>query len=171
MKNPFVETARFFSIRRYRSKAHTGFISLQKVNCAVVLIDADEQDAQNCADFVNAFFARCNIKVNVFAFTAAKPPVSIKGATMLARKDLKWFGRPKISSKHPSVDVGEDLLVNLVGSGLWGADWVASSSSAKMKVGRVQPRKDIYDLLILNSEGFTQSEVFKQVGGILIKVK
>lgn len=171
MKNPFVEAARFVSIRRFRSKTHTGFISLQKMKGVAVLIDADEQDAQNCADFVNAFFEKCNIKVSVFAFTASRLPVAVKGATTLTKKDLKWFGRPKISSKHPSVNVHEDLLINLVGSGLWAADWTAFASGAKMKVGRIQPGKDIYDLLILNSEGFSQSEVFKQVGGILIKVK
>lgn len=171
MKNPFVEAARFVSVCRFKSKAQTGFISLQKVKRAVVLVEADAPDAQNCTDFVNAFFGKCNIKVDVFAFTVSKVPADLKGAVVLGRKDLKWFGRPKISPKHPAVNVQEDLLVNLVGSGIWAADWTAIASGAKMKVGRIQPRKNLYDLQILNSEGFSQSEVFKQVGGILINVR
>ena len=40
-----------------------------------------------------------------------------------------------------------------------------------MKVGRRNPGRSVYDLLILNSENYTQSEVFKEMSSIMLRIK
>lgn len=90
---------------------------------------------------------------------------------MITSRDISIFGLPRKGRRHPQVNPATDLFINLTAGTVFAADYCAICSSAKMKVGRLNPRKGVYDLLILNSESFTQSEVFKQMSSIMLRIK
>ena len=77
-----------------------------------VIVDADQSDSQNCADFVRAFFSKCGIALSLYALSLAKEPVQIKGATLLSSKDISVFGLPRKGCKHPQVklDTAKNIL-------------------------------------------------------------
>ena len=171
MKNPLVSLVRALAVRRNSSKVKTAFVPLGKLHSASVIIDADQSDSQNCADFVTAFFSKCGISLSLYALSLAKEPVQIKGATLLSSKDISVFGLPRKGRRHPQVKLDTDLFINLTAGASFAADYSAICSSAKMKVGRRNPGRSVYDLLILNSENYTQSEVFKQMSSIMLRIK
>ena len=90
---------------------------------------------------------------------------------MLSSKDISIFGLPRRGRRHPQVKLDTDLFINLTSGDTFAADYSAICSSAKMKVGRRNPGRSVYDLLILNSENYTQSEVFKQMSSIMLRIK
>lgn len=171
MKNPVVSVVRAIAVRRNSSKVKTAFVPLGKLHSVCAIVDADQPDSQNCADFVAAFFSKCGISLSLYAISLAKEPVSINGATMITSRDISVFGLPRKGRRHPQVNPATDLFINLTAGTVFAADYCAICSSAKMKVGRLNPRKGVYDLLILNSESFTQSEVFKQMSSIMLRIK
>ena len=171
MKNPLVSAVRALAVRRNASKSKTAFVPLAKLHSVCVIVDADHPDSQNCADFVTAFFSKCGIALSLYAITLAKEPVSIKGATMITSRDISIFGLPRKGRKHPQVNLSTDLFINLTAGTVFAADYCAIWSAARIKVGRVNPRRGTYDLLILNSEIYTQSEVFKEMSSIMLRIR
>ena len=75
MKNLPVSLVRAVAVRRNSSKVKTAFVPLGKLHSASVIIDADQSDSQNCADFVTAFFSKCGISLSLYALSLAKEPV------------------------------------------------------------------------------------------------
>ena len=168
--NIFVRAARFVSLHLHASKVPTGFVPLSKVHVASVFVDADEPGVQGLVDSVNRYFSSKGIRACVFAVSPSKTPAPINGASVLGRRDVGWFGKPRRGRKHPRVSVGEDLFVNLLGRYDFTAEYCATSSKAVFKIARSHSSKGVYDLLV-TSDGFDQNSVFTQMTGLLDTVK
>lgn len=168
--NFFVRAARFLSVRLHASKVPTGFVPLSKVKVASVFVDADEPGVHELVDSVGKYFSSKGIRACIFAVSSSRHPEQIKGASVLGRRDVNWFGKPRRGRKHPQVAVGEDLFVNLIGRYVFTAEYCAAVSKATFKVARSYSSKGVYNLLV-TSEGFDQNSVFTQMTGLLDTVK
>lgn len=170
MKNPFISLARFFSLARHRSKIPHDICPLSKCKKACVLIDGKDKSAQSCVDEVNAFFSERKLACKVFVIDERKEaPVSeMKGARMILRKNIKWYGRAKRSNKYPYPDGAEDILVNLLPEDNFTAYYASVCSQARFKVGIYQSgKKPLFDLLITNTQNFSQKQIFTQISQVL----
>lgn len=189
MKNPFIIIARTFSECRRRSKVPHKITALSKCTKAVVFLDATEDGAQSCINDINKFFLAKKIDCHIFALDTGKiggsttqnsaqgGVISLNGCTVLNRKNIKWYGRVKRSKKHPVIALGEDIFINLFQKDNYTAYHSALCSKAKFKVGLYKKsvgagkhRADLFDLLILNSEGYSQKEIFSQIAAVLSSV-
>ena len=169
--NIFVRAARFVSLHLHASKVPTGFVPLSKVHVASVFVDADEPGVQGLVDSVNRYFSSKGIRACVFAVSSSKNPAEIKGAAVLGRRNVNWFGKPRRAGKRtPKVDVGEELFVNLLGRDVFTAEYCATNSKAVFKIARSHSSKGVYNLLV-TSDGFDQNSVFTQMSGLLDTVK
>lgn len=170
MRNPFVTLARALSLARHRSKKAHGICPLSKCSKACVLIDGTDSASQACADAVNAFFGKRKLACQVFVINPSKeaPKEQVKGAQMILRKNIKWYGRAKRSKKYPYPDGTEDLLINLLPQDNFTAYYASVCSGAKFKVGIYQcGRKPLFDLLISNTDNFSQAQIFAQIEAVL----
>jgi hypothetical protein len=166
-----VSAARYLSIRLHASKTPTGFVPLSKVHTAVVFVDADEPGVQALIDSVVKYFSSKGIKAGVFAVSAAKVPEQLKGAVVLGRRNVGWYGKPRRHGRRAvKTDLGEELFVNLFGRYNFTAEFCASASNASFKVARSHSSKGVYNMLV-TSEGFDQNSVFTQMAGLLDTVK
>ncbi len=172
MANFLVKIRRSLSIAIHRSKVKHQMCPISKCAKVTVFIDAREGSAQQCADEINAFFSKYKANLKIFAVNAEKKSVlpAISGATMLLRKDLRWFGRPKRTRRHPAVDGQEDLFVNLCPQDNFTAYYCAVCSKAHFKVGRQSHRKGLYDIEVSNTDNYSQKQIFTQVSTILASI-
>lgn len=168
--NPLVSIARFLALRIHRSKVPTGFTPLSKVRVATVLLDAEWKGAQSLVDSVAKYFSGKGIRAEIFALSPAKKPVALKGAYMLGRRNVNWFGRPRRNKKTPRVDLGEQLFISLLPSDNFTAQFCASSSKALFKIGCASSSKGIYDIFV-DSDIHDPSAIFVQMTGLLDTVK
>ena len=170
MRNPFVILARALSLARHRSKIEHAICPLSKCSKVTVLIDGTDSSAQACADEANAFFVKRKLACQIFVINPSKeaPKEQVKGAQMILRKNIKWYGRAKRSKKHPYPDGKEDLLINLLPEDNYTAHYASLCSMAKFKVGIYQSgRKPLFDLLISNTDNFSQVQIFAQIEAVL----
>ena len=172
MSNVFVNIRRSLSILCHRSKTSHCMCPISKCPRVTVFMDATEGSAQKCADAVNAFFAGYKVNLKIFALNAQKKSTlpAISGATMLLRRDLRWFGRPKRTRRHPSVDGKEDLFINLCPQSNFTAHYCALCSKAHFKVGRYSTKNGLYDIEVSNTDNYLQSQIFAQISSIIASI-
>ncbi len=172
MADFLVKIRRSLSIALHRSKVKHQMCPISKCAKVTVFIDAAEGSAQQCADDIHAFFSKYKVGLKIFAVNAEKKSVlpATEGATMLLRKDLKWFGRPKRTRRHPAVDGQEDLFINLCPQDNFTAYYCAICSKAHFKVGRQSHRKGLYDIEVSNTEDYSQKQIFAQISKILASI-
>ncbi len=167
--NIFVNIARTLSIAFDRSKEPHCVCPISKCPKITVFMDARESSARDCAAAVTEFFSKYKVSLKLFALDAEKgsAPKPIEGAQMLLYKDLKWFGRPKRSKKHPVVDGNEDLFINLCAQDNFTAHYCAVCSKAHFKIGICSGHSQLYDILVSNTENYTQKQIFLQISSII----
>ncbi len=170
--NIFVNIARTLSIAFNRSKEPHCVCPISKCPKVTVFMDARESSAQDCAAAVNEFFSKYKVSLKLFAVDDEKGSANkpIDGAQMLLFKDIKWFGRPKHSKKHPVVDGNEDLFINLCGKDNFTAHYCAVCSKAHFKIGIYPERTQMYDVLVSNTENYSQKQIFLQISSIISSV-
>lgn len=170
--NPFVELARKISLARHRSKVPHAICPLSKCKEAVVLVDGTKPQVQECVDAANAFFSARHINCRIFVINTLKEFVGgpVAGAQLLTRKNVKWYGRSKRSKNHPCVNAGEDLLINLAGPENFTAYYASVCSKAKFKVGVYETKAQLFDVLVSNTESYSQKQVFLQISNIISSV-
>lgn len=168
--NPLVSIARFLALGIHKSKVPTGFTPLSKVRVATVMLDAEGKDAQSLVDSVNKYFSGKGIRAEIFALSREKKPAALKGAYMLGRRNVNWFGKPRKNKRTPRVDLGEQLFINLLPSDNFTSQFCAAASQAVFKIGCASSSKGIYDIFV-DSEGHAPSDIFAQMAGLLDTVK
>lgn len=169
--NPLVLLARALSLHKHRSKTPTGFTPLSKLKKAVLLLDADDPSAGECVQTAQKFFSAHQVELLSYAISQEKTHAPIVGATLLLKRDINWFGRPrKRSKRHPGFDYAQDLFINLCSEPLYTAEHCARCCGAHFKISRIQTKDSLYDLQI-ESEGYTAVEVLRQILHILDGVR
>ncbi len=172
MADFFVRIRRSLSIALHRSKVKHQMCPISKCAKVTVFIDATEGSAQQCADALSAFFSKYKVGLKIFAVNSERKSIlpAISGAVMLLRKDLRWFGRPKRTRRHPQVDGQEDLFINLCPQDNYTAYYCAVCSKAHFKVGRQPAGKGLYDIEVSNTDGYSQKQIFTQISTILASI-
>ena len=160
--NPFVELARKISLARHRSKVPHAICPLSKCKEAVVLVDGTKPQVQECVDAANAFFSARHINCRIFVINTLK---EFAGSPVAGA-----YGRSKRSKKHPCVNAGEDLLINLAGPENFTAYYASVCSKAKFKVGVYDTKAQLFDVLVSNTESYSQKQVFLQISNIISSV-
>ncbi len=171
MKNPFILLCQALSICRSRSKVPTAIRPLSSLKKAAVIFDADAPDAQKCATAVKEYFASRYLSCDIYALSAAKPAPQLKDCIVIGRRNCNIYHRPKRSKKHPAVDYNTGLLVDLTLDSLFTQRYIMRCSKAGFKIGRSADNSPYFDIVISNSETYSQSEVFSQMASLLNTIK
>lgn len=165
MNNPFIPIFRAFSLLKHRSKVKTSMCPFASCKSVTVFADGLQAGVQDCVDVVDAYFAGKKKTCKVFVVNPAEQPLTLDKCVVLNRKDIKWFGRPKRSRKHPVVDGAEDLFINLAPKECYTAYYAMRCSKAKYKIGIYPEAKP--DTLITNTAGYSQKDIFVQISSVL----
>ena len=174
MKNPLILLIRIISENFRHSRVPHRITPFSKCEKVAVFVDGRASGVQECVDSINGFFSKCKKTHTIYVINDLKDKsiVPIKGATMLLRKDIRCSGIPKHSKRHPRVEGNEDLCINLLGEDNYTAYYCMLCSKAKFKVGIYQKgkRNALVDLLVTHTEGFSQQDIFLQIGSIISSV-
>lgn len=165
MKNPFIPIARSLSLLRHRSKVKTSMCPLNSCKTVTVFVDASQAGVQDCVNVIESYFTGKKMAHKIFVVNHAEPALTLNACTVLNRKDIKWFGRPKRSKKHPVVNGEEDLFINLASKECYTAYYAMRCSKAKYKIGIYPEAKP--DTLITNTTGYSQKDIFVQISSVL----
>lgn len=167
--NFFVKIARNIALARHRSKSAHNICPLSLCKSSLVLLDGTKPELQSCVDSIEKFFGERRIQCRVFSINLQKDvsPAPIDGAKTLTLKNVNWFGRVKRSKKSPKVSDDEDLLINLLPKDNFTAYCISVCSPAKFKIGIYDTNDHLNDLLISNTEGFSQKQIFDQISNII----
>lgn len=165
MRNPFIPIFRAFSLLRHRSKVKTSMCPLASCKTVTVFVDGLQAGVQDCVNVIDTYFAGKKIACKVFVVNPGENTLALDACTVLNRKDIKWFGRPKRSKKHPVVDGSEDLFINLASKDCYTAYYAMRCSKAKYKIGIYPEAKP--DTLITNTTGYSQKDIFVQISTVL----
>lgn len=160
MKNPLKLLLRRISLRRRRSDVPHGITPLTRLQCATVLIDAEEQDAEATAGAAKQFFGYHGIKVKLLS---------------PGKGDCNVIGGLRKSCRGESFPAGEaELFVSLLDrEDNFLSDNEAVHSRAVFKVGRREIPGRVYDMVILPPDGekASQSAVFAAFKEYISKIR
>lgn len=152
MTLPFTALVRAIAIRKHRSQVKTGLVSLSAVRKVMILLDPQAQDAETARKEAVAFFSGKGIKVD---------------AIIASSKDLNWYGRLKIKERD------EDIFISLYAGNKFEARYEAVCSKAKMKIGRLPLKNDVFDIIVTDTgkSAAGQLEVFETIKKILTHIE
>lgn len=160
MTNPLKYAVRLLALRRFRSDAVQGILPLSSVRSAAVFIDAGLPAAEEAELAVKEFFGSRNIGLLVL-----RP---VKGQLNYAGFMRKRFRLPDGQSRS------EDLFVCLSDDPQnFAAEFESLCSPAGFKIGRMQIRGGIFDLVMSHPSGrkLDQRAAFDAIADFLLKIK
>lgn len=147
--------ARYFTLRKNRSKTGTAILPLSCIKKAFVLIDRTESEHELAEEMVKEYFKGKGIEASVLA-----PD----------KRDLDLLGRIKRKLRN---ERQEDLFISLYPANRFEAEYEAECSGARFKVGRYPLKEAVFDLIVRNRENEfpKQWEVFESMKDFLEKIK
>lgn len=155
--------------KRYASTVPTGIRPLRDIHSAMVLVDVNEDSAENCIREVRDFFRKNGIKGEIVFLDLKKTDSKAGQGEILpdtiSAADLNWYDRPSeekiliISSSEP------DMYISLVPGNGFTTGFLTAVSRASFKIGRTQSAGNIFDLVISEPEGkeYSQADIFAEV--------
>lgn len=174
-------------LRKDRSNISTGFIPMQEIHSAAVVIDASGPGYDECLGKVRKFFGRHGVSLSVLFIDFRKFSSKVKMVTerecTVTRKDLNWFGRPCL--KKAAIVTGKpvDLFICLADNDSYCIEYLSKSAKSRFKIGRKSFAGDPFDLIVgapvLPVEGTdscaaptgVEGEIFDTISDILGKIK
>lgn len=161
------------ALKKFKSKRVTGLTPLSRVRSAVVLIDAEASDSDDCKGAVAAYFRKKNISVSFLFTDFRKVESSDKLITSVAgtvlKKDLNWYERPSGEKISFINSIGADIFISLSGKNDFPSVFISNCIPAAFKVGRND--LPVYDLVMEGCEEKSQREVFGLICNILEKIQ
>ena len=166
------------ALRRQRSSIPTTILPLGKVSSAIAFIDVEDPSFNECKNSLMNFFRENKIKGEIFFFDLrriGKGERLITSVTnTILKRDLNWYGRPS-SEKLAWLDSFQevDMLISLLPDSSFLSIFTAGYCKARCKVGRVQLRGGIFDIVVADPSGRTLSEAesFEAMKTILKKIQ
>lgn len=153
MTDPISLLARYISLRKHVSTVPTGILPLSKINRATVFVDSADYDSDPTRVAVQHFFSSRGIAVNIIC---------------PQKWDVNWHGW----LKNPD-NTDPDLFISLADYDNFASEYAARCSTAKFKVGRVQLRGNVFDMVLVIPEGQLplQHTIFEAITELLLKVE
>lgn len=156
-------------IRRWGSTVKTGLMPLSHLHSAVVFMNADDKNSDECKEKVLAYFKSKEIKADLFFFDLSKKSKDERQITSLnttiLRKDLNWCGRPSRDKLSQMMQINAELFISLLDNDDFPIEYMAKCSTSKFKIGRRQLCGRTFDLVIEDSPAgsYSQSEAFGEI--------
>lgn len=166
-------------LRKYTSDIPTGFIPMEKIRNANVIIDVEEAGFDLLKEDILAWGRNSGIKVNIYFFDFRKlGKDEILLTTIdktLLRKGLDWVGTPNVSKLTALLEEKSDLFISMIDNGDFPIEFLSKCTRAGFKVGRHAFRGHAYDMVVSgNSNADLRSdarEIFAEITEFLLKVK
>lgn len=162
MLEPVKDMLRRHSLKKNASMEPTGFVPLDRIRSAVAFIDVEDTSFNECKNILMQFFREHNIKGDIFFFDFRKltegERLITSITTTILKKDLNWFGKPSREKVALMLNGEPDLFISLLSTVDYPIEFMAKSSRAHFKVGRVQLPDDTFDLVIKDPEGRSLNE-------------
>ncbi len=139
-------------IHKFASDVPTGFIPLERISTANVIIDVEEPGFDKLKDDIMAWGRQKGIKVNIYFFDFRKLGkeelllTSIQ--TTILKKELDWLGTPDLSKVGALMYEPSDLFISMVDNGDFPIEFLSRCSKARFKIGRCNFEGHAYDMVI-----------------------
>lgn len=172
----------FFRGRRLSKTASdipTGFLPLEKISSANVVIDVEEPGFDTLKEDILAWGRQNGIKVNIYFLDLRKLGkeelllTSIQ--TTILRKELDWLGIPDMSKMAGLTGETSDLFISMVEKKCFTVDFLCKCAKARFKIGRTESAGHAYDLIISGAQTedlrSDSRRIFKTMTEFLTKIK
>lgn len=167
--------ARSISLHKHASRTQTGIIPFRSVRTAVLFLDSSSPDFLLTIKDATSFFNANGIEAHMYAVCSDDllfSGNSITGVTLLHKRNINWFGRIKKNKRTPEIFTGEDIFISLCNPDSFAVSHAAAASTAKVKVGRMNPGREIYNIVITDAETPSpQGEVFSTAASIISRMR
>lgn len=155
----------------------TELTPVSNLHSVTVLLDINDAREEGCLDRIRKYFKTSGMSCEIWFLDLNKKhkegEASPNPERTITKKDLNWFGRPskdkisKISGDNP------ELFISLVNNNAFTITFITKSLPAKFKIGRMQLKNRIFDLVIEDSPSgeFTASQAFDEIVKYLTIIK
>lgn len=165
------------SLRRHASDVPTEILPLGRIRSTVAVIDVQDSSFDACKQSILCFFKEYDLKGSIFFLDFRKISneerliTSIQ--TTITRKDVNWYGRPSRDKLNVLEEAAPDLFISLLGEPDFTLEFLARTSRAKFKIGRLQTADKTFDMVISDPSGKTLSEAesFLAMRGFLERIQ
>lgn len=142
-------------LKKDRSCIPTGLIPLRDIHSAAAVIDAAEAGWDSCVEKVKAFCKASGISLTVLFIDMRKPGKKAGNLPdrqlTITRRDINWFGRPRLKKAALVTGKPVDLFLCLVDDDSYCIEYLSKSAKAMFKVGRRPFDGDPFDLIVAES--------------------
>lgn len=148
-------------LRKHASKLPTGLLPLRNVRSALVIADGTEPGCREYADRMTAFLKSNSVAVSVIFIDLRKirkdTVVYVNGEGTITRRQVNWFGMPKLKKTGHLFSSEADLLINLRSIDDYTGDFISKAAKAKFKIGTCDYPGNPFDLIVsgagVNADG------------------
>jgi len=161
------------ALKKCTRKDDTGLLPLSEIHTAVIILNVEDQEFNQCKDDILAFFRTYNVRPDIFFFDFRKLEknelllTSIQ--TTVLRKDLNWYGMPNEDKMNLLTSKQYDLFISLVDEADFTNTYSALNVSARFKIGRREFGDKVFDMII-TGEG-TVRDIFAGMKEYLLKIR
>lgn len=139
-------------LKKYSSRVPTGLLPLKDIRKALVVVDGTEPGCLGYADRMKAFLEGYKIETSLIYIDLRKiskdMQVFVAGEEVITRKDVTWYGMPRMKRKGLLFSGETDLLVNLRDSSDFTGDFISRTSGARFKIGSSAYPGNPFDLVV-----------------------
>lgn len=164
-------------INKTGNDIQTGLTPVSNLRSVTVLLDINDAREEGCLDRIRKYFKTRGMSCEIWFLDLNKKhkegEESPDPERTITKKDLNWFDKPsrerinKISGENP------ELFISLVNKNSFTIAFITKSLPAKFKIGRMQLKTRIFDLVIEDSPSgeFTASQAFDEIVKYLTIIK
>lgn len=143
-------------LKKYSSRTPTGFMPLRSIRSALVILDGAEPDCLRNGDRIGKYLGSHGISVSLVFVDLRKirktDTVYVSGDNVISRRNVNWFGMPKIKSKGNLFLVTADLMINLRATDDFTGDFMSRAVAAGFKIGTLAYPGNPFDLTVTGKE-------------------
>lgn len=171
------EILRKRSLKRNASNVSTQILPLGKMRSYVAVIDVEDTSFDSCKTAIMNFFRAHNINGSVFfqdfRKIGSEDRLITSIQTTITKKDLDWLGRPNKYKLHVLKEQDPDVFISLIKEPNFAVEYLARTSRARFKIGRLQMSNDLFDLVIKDpaNKNLSQYESFQAIKEYLLRIQ
>lgn len=182
----FESIKNFFRDKRLKTDASdtpTGFIPLEQIKTADVVIDVEEPGFDQLKEDILAWGRNNRIKVNIFFIDFRKlgkdELLMTSIQTTIIKKELNWYGLPPKEKVSMLTEGLHDLYISMLDNTDFTADYLSKCSKAKFKIGRHSYTGNPFDFVLTTGQTgenlkadlrSNSREVFAAIADLLTKI-
>lgn len=164
-------------LKRNASNVPTQILPLGKARSYVAVIDVEDTSFDACKTSIMNFFRSHNINGSVFFQDFRKigneDRLITSIQTTITKKDLDWIDRPNKYKMGVLKEQDPDIFISLIKEPSFAVEYMARTSRARFKIGRLQMSNDLFDLVVKDpaSKDLSQFESFQAIKEYLLRIQ